>query len=57
VDGLTTANAGLLMHSREEAIVPCTPAGVMRLLEEAGISAAVAAALPDDRPLPPPPAG
>src|SRR5215212_7108700 len=25
VDGLTTANAGLLMHSREEAIVRCTP--------------------------------
>jgi methylenetetrahydrofolate dehydrogenase (NADP+)/methenyltetrahydrofolate cyclohydrolase len=37
VDGLTTANAGLLMHSREEAIVACTPAGVMRLLEEAGV--------------------
>src|SRR5215211_1071197 len=37
VDGLTTANAGLLMHDREEAIVPCTPAGVMRLLEEAGV--------------------
>jgi methylenetetrahydrofolate dehydrogenase (NADP+)/methenyltetrahydrofolate cyclohydrolase len=37
VDGLTTANAGLLMHSREEAIVPCTPAGVMRLLDEAGV--------------------
>jgi methylenetetrahydrofolate dehydrogenase (NADP+) / methenyltetrahydrofolate cyclohydrolase len=37
VDGLTTANAGLLMHSREEAMVPCTPAGVMRLLEEAGV--------------------
>ena len=36
VDGLTTANAGLLMHGREEAIVPCTPAGVMRLLDEAG---------------------
>jgi methylenetetrahydrofolate dehydrogenase (NADP+)/methenyltetrahydrofolate cyclohydrolase len=35
VDGLTTANAGLLMHNREEAIVPCTPAGVMRLLDEA----------------------
>jgi methylenetetrahydrofolate dehydrogenase (NADP+) / methenyltetrahydrofolate cyclohydrolase len=34
VDGLTTANAGLLMHDREEAIVACTPAGVMRLLEE-----------------------
>jgi methylenetetrahydrofolate dehydrogenase (NADP+) / methenyltetrahydrofolate cyclohydrolase len=36
VDGLTAANAGLLMHGREEAMVPCTPAGVMRLLEEAG---------------------
>ena len=34
VDGLTTANAGLLMHGREEALVPCTPSGVMRLLEE-----------------------
>ena len=37
VDGLTTANAGLLMHSREEAMVPCTPSGVMRLLEETGV--------------------
>jgi methylenetetrahydrofolate dehydrogenase (NADP+) / methenyltetrahydrofolate cyclohydrolase len=37
VDGLTAANAGLLMHSREEAIVPCTPAGVMRLIEETGV--------------------
>jgi methylenetetrahydrofolate dehydrogenase (NADP+) / methenyltetrahydrofolate cyclohydrolase len=37
VDGLTTANAGLLMHSRDEAMVPCTPAGVMRLLEEANV--------------------
>jgi methylenetetrahydrofolate dehydrogenase (NADP+) / methenyltetrahydrofolate cyclohydrolase len=37
VDGLTTANAGLLMHGREEALVPCTPAGVMRLLDEAGV--------------------
>jgi methylenetetrahydrofolate dehydrogenase (NADP+) / methenyltetrahydrofolate cyclohydrolase len=34
VDGLTTANAGLLMHGREEAMIPCTPSGVMRLLEE-----------------------
>ena len=34
VDGLTTANAGLLMHGRAEAMVPCTPSGVMRLLEE-----------------------
>jgi methylenetetrahydrofolate dehydrogenase (NADP+) / methenyltetrahydrofolate cyclohydrolase len=37
VDGLTTANAGLLMHDRGNAMVPCTPAGVMRLLEEAGV--------------------
>jgi len=37
VDGLTSANAGLLMHGREEAMVPCTPAGVMRLLDEAGV--------------------
>jgi methylenetetrahydrofolate dehydrogenase (NADP+) / methenyltetrahydrofolate cyclohydrolase len=37
VDGLTAANAGLLMHGREEAMVPCTPAGVMRLLEEVGV--------------------
>jgi methylenetetrahydrofolate dehydrogenase (NADP+)/methenyltetrahydrofolate cyclohydrolase len=37
VDGLTPANAGLLMHSREEAVVPCTPAGVMALLHEAEV--------------------
>jgi methylenetetrahydrofolate dehydrogenase (NADP+) / methenyltetrahydrofolate cyclohydrolase len=36
VDGLTPANAGLLVQSREEAIIPCTPAGVMELLAEAG---------------------
>jgi methylenetetrahydrofolate dehydrogenase (NADP+) / methenyltetrahydrofolate cyclohydrolase len=36
VDGLTSANAGLLMQDREEAIVPCTPAGVIELLKEAG---------------------
>jgi methylenetetrahydrofolate dehydrogenase (NADP+) / methenyltetrahydrofolate cyclohydrolase len=36
VDGLTSANAGLLMQGREEAMVPCTPAGVMELLAEAG---------------------
>jgi methylenetetrahydrofolate dehydrogenase (NADP+)/methenyltetrahydrofolate cyclohydrolase len=35
VDGLTVANAGLLVQGREEAIVPCTPAGVMELLSEA----------------------
>jgi methylenetetrahydrofolate dehydrogenase (NADP+) / methenyltetrahydrofolate cyclohydrolase len=37
VDGLTSANAGLLMQDREEAMVPCTPAGVMELLEDADI--------------------
>jgi methylenetetrahydrofolate dehydrogenase (NADP+)/methenyltetrahydrofolate cyclohydrolase len=36
VDGLTAANAGLLMQGRQEAMVPCTPAGVMELLREAG---------------------
>jgi methylenetetrahydrofolate dehydrogenase (NADP+) / methenyltetrahydrofolate cyclohydrolase len=38
VDGLTSANAGLLMQDRDEAMVPCTPAGVMELLDEAGAS-------------------
>ncbi|HEX2126258.1 MAG TPA: bifunctional 5,10-methylenetetrahydrofolate dehydrogenase/5,10-methenyltetrahydrofolate cyclohydrolase, partial [Thermoleophilaceae bacterium] len=37
VDGLTSANAGLLLQGREEAMVPCTPAGVMELLREAGV--------------------
>jgi methylenetetrahydrofolate dehydrogenase (NADP+) / methenyltetrahydrofolate cyclohydrolase len=37
VDGLTTANAGLLIHDRPEALVPCTPAGVMELLAEADV--------------------
>jgi methylenetetrahydrofolate dehydrogenase (NADP+)/methenyltetrahydrofolate cyclohydrolase len=36
VDGLTSVNAGLLMQDRDEAMVPCTPAGVMELLKEAG---------------------
>jgi methylenetetrahydrofolate dehydrogenase (NADP+)/methenyltetrahydrofolate cyclohydrolase len=35
VDGLTPANAGLLFQGRE-GLVPCTPAGVMELLAEAG---------------------
>ena len=38
VDGLTAVNAGLLVQGREEAMVPCTPAGVMELLGEAGVS-------------------
>jgi methylenetetrahydrofolate dehydrogenase (NADP+) / methenyltetrahydrofolate cyclohydrolase len=37
VDGLTSANAGLLAHDREEALVPCTPAGVVELLDHAGV--------------------
>jgi methylenetetrahydrofolate dehydrogenase (NADP+)/methenyltetrahydrofolate cyclohydrolase len=37
VDGLTPVNAGLLMQSREDGLVPCTPAGVMLLLDEAGV--------------------
>ncbi len=37
VDGLTPMNAGLLAHGREEAMVACTPAGVMELLDEAGV--------------------
>ena len=45
VDGLTTANAGLLMHGREEAIVPCTPSGVMRLLEETQVDVSGARAV------------
>lgn len=35
VDGLTATNAGLLVQGRDEAMVPCTPAGVMELLSEA----------------------
>jgi methylenetetrahydrofolate dehydrogenase (NADP+)/methenyltetrahydrofolate cyclohydrolase len=37
VDGLTPLNAGLLVQNRAEAIAPCTPAGVMELLKEAGV--------------------
>lgn len=37
VDGLTPTNAGLLAQGRPEAMVPCTPAGVMELLAEAGV--------------------
>lgn len=35
VDGLTTINAGRVVQGRE-ALVPCTPSGVMLLLERAG---------------------
>ncbi len=37
VDGLTPLSAGLLAQGRSEAMAPCTPAGVMELLNEAGI--------------------
>ena len=37
VDGLTPTNAGLLVQGREEALVPATPLGVMRLLRESGV--------------------
>ena len=36
VDGLTPLSAGLLAQGREEAMVPCTPRGVIELLGEAG---------------------
>ena len=45
VDGLTSANAGLLMQGREEAMVPCTPAGVMELLAEADVELEAARAV------------
>jgi methylenetetrahydrofolate dehydrogenase (NADP+) / methenyltetrahydrofolate cyclohydrolase len=38
VDGITPVNAGLLMQGRPEAMVSCTPAGVMELLSDAGAS-------------------
>jgi methylenetetrahydrofolate dehydrogenase (NADP+)/methenyltetrahydrofolate cyclohydrolase len=37
VDGLTPISAGMLTQGREGAIAPCTPAGVMVLLREAGV--------------------
>jgi methylenetetrahydrofolate dehydrogenase (NADP+)/methenyltetrahydrofolate cyclohydrolase len=36
VDGLTPISAGLLAQGREEAMVSCTPAGVMEMLRDAG---------------------
>jgi methylenetetrahydrofolate dehydrogenase (NADP+)/methenyltetrahydrofolate cyclohydrolase len=37
VDGLTPLSAGLLVQGRPGALAPCTPAGVMELLREAGV--------------------
>lgn len=39
VDGLTDINMGRLMHN-EEALVPCTPLGIMDLLKHYGIEVA-----------------
>ncbi len=39
VDGLTDINMGRLMHN-EEALVPCTPLGIMDLLKRYGIEVA-----------------
>jgi methylenetetrahydrofolate dehydrogenase (NADP+)/methenyltetrahydrofolate cyclohydrolase len=44
VDGLTPVNAGLLQAGRP-ALVPCTPAGVMKLLAEIGVKLSGARAL------------
>jgi len=39
VDGLTPTSAGLLAQGRvDEALVPCTPAGVMELLDHADVA-------------------
>lgn len=39
VDGLTIANAGLVALGRlDEAIIPCTPSGVVRMFDEIGYS-------------------
>ena len=37
VDGLTPISAGLLAQGREEAMISCTPAGVMEMLGDAGV--------------------
>ncbi len=39
VDGLTTTNAGALAQGRPQ-LVPCTPLGVVRLLDDAGVEVA-----------------
>ncbi|XXX82030.1 bifunctional 5,10-methylenetetrahydrofolate dehydrogenase/5,10-methenyltetrahydrofolate cyclohydrolase [Sorangium sp. So ce134] len=45
VDGLHPVNAGLLAMGRPGGIAPCTPAGCMRLLAEAGVQLAGARAV------------
>ncbi len=38
VDGLHPVNAGRLALGRDDAFVPCTPAGILRLLDEHGVA-------------------
>jgi methylenetetrahydrofolate dehydrogenase (NADP+) / methenyltetrahydrofolate cyclohydrolase len=45
VDGLHPVNAGLLAQGSPDAVVPCTPAGVMELLRSAGAELAGARAV------------
>ncbi|WP_437820463.1 bifunctional methylenetetrahydrofolate dehydrogenase/methenyltetrahydrofolate cyclohydrolase FolD [Sorangium sp. So ce1078] len=45
VDGLHPVNAGLLALGRPGGLAPCTPAGCMRLLAEAGVQLAGARAV------------
>lgn len=37
VDGLTPLNAGRLLQGRDDAVAPCTPAGVIELLRDTGV--------------------
>jgi len=37
VDGLTSKNAGKLLHGEPDCLVPCTPAGIIEILCEYGI--------------------
>jgi methylenetetrahydrofolate dehydrogenase (NADP+)/methenyltetrahydrofolate cyclohydrolase len=45
VDGLHPVNAGLLAQGAPGAVAPCTPAGVMELLRDAGVELAGARAV------------
>jgi len=45
VDGFHPVNLGRLVQSRQDCLIPCTPNGVMRLLDWAGISTAGKTAL------------
>lgn len=40
VDGFSSANTAALFREEEEAIIPCTPLGIMRLLDEYAVQTA-----------------